>query len=615
MKKILIAATALTMACGAHAQLSGSVSVEGEYAPLIIETERLNNWPKGFRFDLPAANLDYEYTGIVADFRPSLLSMGVTGRQTDWPGGRRRGYVDLRMGSRLNTRLRAGYALYADSVSTLALELRYGGSSLFRTHAPESGYTKYPLKRLYDGRIGLNYARVVGQQGLLQASAGYRLAYFNYYGTTFPLDEIRGERGERGESGESGGRRIPTQTLNGADAAVSYASSPSLTEGWHAGASFNYMAYRRLYGTERPAGYGESRRGDRETELKIEGGYNFRLNDKSAVAIDAEGDFLFYTDRRPEVLGITDPGRKNYGIISIKPGYRFAGDAVTLRAGIDLAAGYDAMGKRAGEDFASVHVAPDVVAEYHSPAGVGLFAEARGGVTPATLAMREKDDRYMMPWVLSTTPVYTPIDARIGLTAGSFAGFTGKIAFRYAAMRNVPLGGWYQAYIGSCTPGLELTPAMMTAFTDPYLQSADLHGVSVELDLRYAYGTIVELDFNTTYTPQKGTTGICNGLDRPRWVMRAHAGIRPMKRLKIDLAYDYRGVRNCYYYASTAGKASLAAYRLDDITDLSAKVTYSVLDNLDIYIKGENLLNRHPWLLPGLQSEGLALLGGIFFTF
>lgn len=596
-KKLYIAALlGLASAASAHAQLSSSVSVEGEYEPLVIETERLNSLPAAYRFELPASSLDYELTGVVTDFRPDLLTMGVTGRQTEWPWPRRRGFVDFRLGSWLNSRLHGGYFILDDDANSLLADIDFRSSALYRAGGVPETFTRLPRKRLYDGKIGLTYSRLTGTEGLLNAAASYRLGYFNYYGTTIDTETL--------PTGTAG-IPVPTQTVNEARASVGFSSSPAPIDGWHAGASVDHLAYRRLYGRLGTS----SEKGERETRLKADAGYAFRFAETSAIAIDAEGDFLFYPKRTADVIGISDNRPRNCGFVSLKPSYRMAGDAISLRAGADLNLSYDAMGTAPGKGFGLFHASPDVELQYHSKAGVGLLLEAKGGVTPSTLAMRGEFDRYQLPWILNTAPVFSPIDARLGVSAGPFAGFAAEVSARYVVARNTPLGGWYQAFLGS------YPEYSAVSYLDPYLQTVNLHGFSIDLDLRYDFGTMVGLEFSGSYVPQKGTRGVFNGYDRPRWILDAKATVRPVSRLRIEIGYDYRGVRNCYRLTPGANGNDMTATRLPDITDLHAGVGYSVLDNLEIYCTGRNLLNTHPEILPGLQSEGIVICGGFSLEF
>lgn len=581
----------------AFAQLNSNVSVQGEYAPLVIETERMNSFPQGYKFELPAANLEYEFTGIVSEFKPSLLTMGVTGRQTAWPWEKKDGFVDFRMGSWLDTRLHAGYNIISDNANCLNVILKYESSSLFRMKDVPEYFTKMPRKRLYDGRIGLNYAQLLGEDGMLTANAGYRASYFNYYGTT--IERSSSNTFDRGFT-------VPSQMLNQVDASIGYSSSPSFIRGWHAGVSLDYLAYRSLYS---PAAKGLESSGDRETTLNAEAGYALAAGESGAVSIDAKGNFIFYASKEPEALEIIDPKRRNYGVIDIKPSYRFLSQNVKLQAGLDLAFAFDAMGVSSEKKFGALHLAPDVILEYATK-GFGLSIEAKGGVTPSTLSMREKFNRYQLPWALSTTPVYSPLDACIGFNVGPFSGFSASLGFRYAIARNTPLGGWYQSYLGAWLPK-SFVPDLADLL-NPYMQTLNLHGYSINLGLEYAYGNKVNVSFNGIYTPQKGETGIFNGYDRPRWILSANVQAKPIERLSLELGYDYRGGRKIYGWKDGT---ELASYRLSDITDLNAKVSYRLFDNFDIYCKGENLLNRNADLIPGLQSEGIVISGGFYWIF
>lgn len=594
LRLIYASLLASLMAFPAAAQLSGNVSVEGDYQPLVIETERLNAFPQGYRFELPPANLDYEMEGVVTDFRPDLLTMGIRGGQADWPGAKRRGFVGFRMGSFLNTRLHAGVYALEDKANSLLAEVKFQSSSLYRQKGMPDTYTRFPMRRLYDGSVGLHYSHLVGAEGQLTASALYRLGYFNYYGTSIPLT-----------SAKAGGLDAPFQTLNGVKASVGYSSGVSSIRGWHAEAAVDYLGYRRFFS---PAASAQpAAGGDRETDLQLGGGYAFNFADNSAVALDANADFLFYSGYE------TLPQRHNYGVVALKPSYRFANGLLSMQAGVDVAVAYDAMGSQPGKKFGALHVAPDVSLAYRSSRGFGVSLSATGGVTPSTLRMREEFDRYQLPALLSTMPVYSPIDATAGFDFGPFAGFAARLSVRYAVARNTPLGGWYQVYLGTY-----LSPAFPfneIDFLNPYMQGINLRGFEAALDLEYTFGTMVNLTFKGRYSPQSGKSGIFNGFDRPRWTIDAKAQVRPIKPLKLEIGYNYRGVRNCYAITSSAEGTALTGFRLPDITDLRARITYSILRNLDVYIYGENLLNCHPAILPGLLSEGIAVSAGLYFEF
>lgn len=492
--KLLILATLLGLApTGAVAQLNSNVNVEGEYEPLVIETERLNTFPLRYKFELPASDIDYEYEGVVTDFRPDLLTMGVTGRMTEWPWKKRRGYLDGRLGSYLDSRVNAGYFIVADTLHTLFAGLNYN-STAFKD--PEF------RKKLYVGGLGLRYS---GQ---------------------FPS-----------------GQRL------------------------HAEAEAEYLAYER---------------GKKEMSMGVGAGYARDLSDRNTLGIDAKGDFFF-----PHKVF------NNFGIITLRPFYRYSTTGLSLRIGADMAVAYDAMGKAPGDKFGTFHIAPDVSLQCRVNSAIGVFFGATGGVKTSTSAYLASSDSYRRPWLFSPQPIYTPVDAVGGVEIGPFSGFSFSAAVRYAVSRNVPIESW-------------------RAFYPQDGRAVNLHGVGIDLNVKYSYGSYLELRFAGGYTPQKGKNGVFNGIDRPRWLLEADAAVRPVRKLKIQLGYAYRGVRNCYAWNQDGG---LEALRLPDITDLNAKISYGLLENLDIYCKGTNLINRRTEIFPGLVSEGIVISGGFYVEF
>ena len=601
IKKIFVTLLLSTCLLPINAQLNSSVNVEGEYEPLIIETTRLSTFPQGYKFELPSSELSYEFEGVVSDFRPDLLTMGVTGRQTSRAWRRNKGFLNFNIGSYLNANLHAGYYIAADSVNTLLGEFKFNSSSLYRIHGLPEQFAKPSRRELYNGTLSLNYTRIIGREGLFNAMASYRLDYFNYYGTVVEKNL---------PDSDISNFAAPSQTINSFEVSVAYSSSPSLVKGWHAEAYIDYFGYRSLYG---PFTTHLKTKGDKETHLHLGGGYAFNFAENSAIALDAKGDFLFFSKPKEEIvsLGINSKSR-NYGIVALQPSYCMEKNELFIRAGVDLAVAYDVMGYE--PDVAKFYAAPDISIKYHSNKGIGLFLTATGGVTPSSLKLWQEFDPYRMPYLLSNKPVYSPLDAGIGLNVGPFAGFTGAVALRYAIAKNVAIGGWYQELLGSYpinTPGV-------TTITNPNFQTINLSGFGIDLNLQYKYGNMVEIGLNSTYIPQNGKRGIFNGFDRARWVVGANVAVIPVSKLRIEAEYEYRGVRNCYLWAPQelpGVNPDLLSYRLKDINNFGAKITYSILDNLDIYCSGQNLLNRRVDFLPGLQTEGIAICGGLYFEF
>lgn len=582
-------ATALLamLPAAAFAQLSGEVAVEGEYDPLVIETDRLNEYPVAYRFELPQITLDYDTEGRVADFNPTLMTMGVTGWNTRL--GRRipHGYVDFRMGSFLNTRLDAGYWILRDSVNTLSANLKFESTSLYRIHGVPDTFSEPARRKLYDGTLGLDYSRLVGRHGLFNAGVDYRCGYFNYYGSVYPYS-----------TAPPPSTKVPTQTVNQFGVRARFTSDPSPLRGWHAGASLGYMAYRDFTYPDYTLGLRE--KGDRETHLNLEGGYAFALSDISAITLDADADILLYPKRDIRFPGYDVEGRKNYGVVSVTPAYRIGRGGFNLTAGLDLDLSFNAMGSAPGEKFGFFHVAPNVGVDYRTRQ-FGFYLTATGGVTPVTLAGMEMFDRYQMPMLVSTQPIYSPVDARLGLCFGPYAGFSADLTLRYAVANNTPMGGWYQALMNVYGPESDVW-------------RVNLHGASMGIDLRYALSGVLETRAEACFTPQHGKFGIFNGYDRPKVTADASVAVYPGRKLRVEAGYGLRALRRIYM-PQADDPDRLEGLKLRNMSMLRAKVGYMLWDTFELYIAGDNLLNRRIDILPGLQCNGIALSGGLYWEF
>lgn len=603
-RAIILLGITLSVICTARAQLSGAVSVEGEFDPLVIDAERIGEYPLAYRFELPAINLRYDADGKSTDFAPSLLAMGVTGWQTRRPGRLPRGYVDFRLGSFLNSRLDAGVWILRDSIQSLSADLNFHSTSLYRTHGVPADYSEPSRREFYDGRIGVNYDRLIGSEGVLSSRIDYRLGYFNYYGCT----SFNGLADNQ--------PRVPTQTVNQFNVTAGYSSSPSLLRGWHASIAAGNLSYRRFVYPDYSAG--QQTKGDSETTLGLRGGYSFSLTDNSALAIDADADLLFYAERRYDLPGFRDDWRKDYGIITLTPAYRFETSQVKLQAGLDVDITFSAMGGRNGKEFGAVHFAPDVKLDYRTRQ-VGFYISATGGVTPVSLAGMERFDPYQMPLCINTCPVYSPIDASLGVNAGPFYGFSADFSLRFAMANGIPLGGWYQAllgtYEGNFSPYKYYGKPTVVSGVE-YGERVNLRGLSLRLDLRYKLEGVFDASVKGDFTPQHGRMGIFNGYDRPRFVIDATVGGYPVKSLRVEAGYSLRALRAIYLMTSGLyGEERLASMRLPNISLLQAKISYRLFDTFDLYILGENLLNRRVDILPGLQTNGVALSGGLYWEF
>lgn len=608
---LLPVGAALLMAGSAAAQtLHESISVEGKYVPDIIRIDRLYLFPEARNFPLESTQMDYTFRGVAASFSPTLMTMPATGWRTSREFDSHRGYVQAGLGSWLNSDLSAGGRFIDNGHSVLGAWLQFNSSSLWK---PELTETTADRKReRYDGTVGVYGGHDFGNAGRLDAALNWHTGYFNYY-SYLPRYAF-------------GSTDAPTQTLNDMAVRVGW-NSRRETERlfWHAEASARYFGYRRLYLPDnlgvipvKPA---------RETRISVAGGLAYPWESGSSLGFDAVFDGVLYSSQRNvrynDTRVLTAP--ESYSQLAVTPFYRFSRGPLNIRVGAELDftfnAGLD------GERYQVFHAAPDVRLDMQK-GPVGLYLNVLGGSELQTLATLYDSDYYGMPTLSTTRPVYTPLDASLGLSFGPFSGFSAGIEVAYKVTCRQPLRGWYGAmlrenFLGGWLPaGLEEGSRPLLDFDT---EGLSMHGVSLGLNASYTTGRVLTVRASGRYQPQNGKKGYFNGYDRPRWTADINATLNPWNTLKFSVGYSYRGVRNIYTRfvnsgnsVSINGSASenpAVAYRLPDLTLLNAGMSYDFTPSFGLWVEADNLLNRHDARLPGLLEEGVSVTGGFRILF
>ena len=230
-------------------------------------------------------------------------------------------------------------------------------------------------------------------------------------------------------------------------------------------------------------------------------------------------------------------------------------------------------------------------------------------------------------------PVYTPLDAVIGGEFTPFRGFSAGIGLRYKISRNVPMEGWYMAWLnGPHALRLPDVPAGINPEYGMGLERYNLSGFGVEVKLHYQPSRVFDIHARVSYTPQSDDSGIFNGLDRPRWVADAGFEVEPVRQFRFGADVEYRGVRRVYtgYYdpssssltpggsrpdPAKADELIVTSLRLPDICRMSAHVVWNVTPTFALRVDADNLLNRRFEILPYMPTEGIAVTGGLQWLF
>lgn len=614
--RTLTAAMLLALPAALFAQdgpLRGNVVVDGKYLPDVIRQDKINTLPRIYSFPMKSTTLPYEKKGVSTPFSPGLLPMPVTGWNTTREVRSYDGYVNLWCGSWLNTALSAGYRILRDENNQLGVWLQHNSTSLMRPHMSEG--SDHVRRKRYDEAMGMDYTHIFPQTGRLSFNLDYHLGYFNYYGC---FD---------GGVPDAVAEHAPTQTLNDVAARVKWQSPSQAELQYDAALKLRYFGFRSLYEPAMPLAYLSSEpnvaqlrstfKGEKETHISLDGGVLQPLDDSSSLSVRATADALTYAKPLWRENRID-----NYGDLRLRPGYRFQRGNLD----IDLGAKFDfTFGAGPEHDrFDLFYIAPDIKLDFKSGVA-GIFLHIGGGTQLNTLAGQYARDYYTLPALLSTTPAYSPFDARLGASFGPFSGLTATMTFAYKYVRHQPLGGLYTWWLNHpATP----VPDNDRATYSPLSTSAmNIKGWSLSTRVDYRLSDMVQIAVDGAYQPQKGEKGYFNGLDRPRWTLSASATVRPMSKLQVEAAYNYRGLRRVYCPTTepygvpglivngSDVKRDIKPLHLPDITDVSLRAAYDITPAMTVSLQADNLLNRKILLLPDVRSQGAEILGGIQFTF
>ncbi len=580
LKRLALGAMALSAAAATAQELNESLYVEGEYIPDIIRMEKLHLLPTKASFDFKTTAPAYAFSGVPTSYSPDVFALP----SQAWQGNRRqstqRGYFDLGGGSYLNLAGSTGYRFLNTETSSAGVWLNHNSSSLFKPHWNEA--TDNYMRRRYDETLGL-YGDFRTDKGELSASLFYHLGYFNYYGF-------------HGYEDYNLGGKFPTQTLNDLQLKVDWRGIGSSLD-YSLGAGVRYFGYRRMYVVGHD--FINNSPGTRETDINLHAAVAKSLaNPANSVGILFNGDLLLYSDTYVPTGGVLDvPEDDDYCNFSFTPYYQYSNSPVkaTIGAQVDVTANAGVQGSR----YSAIHIAPAASLEVASR-GVGAFLHVKGGTKLNTLASAAQYDYYQQPLMSNTTPMFSPIDAAVGVNLGPWEGFSAGVEMDYAVTNNVLLGGNYMLR------GMECNGDMI-----------DLRGMRVLFKANYELSSIFSIGANAAYHNQREKRGYFNGYDRPRWIIDASATVNPVKNVAVSLNYQYRGVRRIYgmQLDTFTGDYNLASQRLGDLTMLGAGVRWMPVKNISIWGEANNLLGRRTEILPAQPREGVNFAVGFGVTF
>ena len=564
-RHIVIIATTFAGASGATAQsITESVTVEGRYTPDIIPADRLAVLPATIALTAPESPMAYDRKGTIAGFAPDGLSMPATGWRARKAYDTSKGYLDLRLGSWLNSSLSAGYAAINDRDTRLNVWLQHNSTSLWQAWKNRDwlwpGLPEADKRFRYDETVGADISHRIAGAGNLDASFHYHLGYFNYYGTDYGPMEV-----ER--------IKAPTQTLNDVYARVGWTGTDYGKLKYSAEADVRYFGYRSMYVPKAGDFNFVRTKGERETSLNIGGNVNYSLSDESGNG-SAIGIGIKYS-------GVLNSIGNDVSRVEATPAYTLTGRNYSVRLGAKIAVVANGVKTR-------FRVAPDV--RFSVRKGITAFSATVGGGTYLrTLAWCHSMDYYSNPGVGCYEAAYSPLDVRLALQMNPGGRWTCGIEGSWNTTLDESFGGLYQAMLNR----------NLSSYGS-YPESGRIHGFSIAVNAGYEFCRYLTLKGKGSWQPQDGSKGVLNGFDRPEFTADLIAESSPTDRLSLSVGYRMRARRQL---------------RIPGLNLLGFTADYRITDRISVGVELDNILNRSNELFPGLPLEGFNAMGGVQVVF
>lgn len=482
-----------------------------------------------------------------------------------------RGYAALGFMTKFNLAASAGYKILDNDHTRLNAWIQYDGAV----------YEGEPIKqymRRHTGTIGASLHQAVGRESFIDAGIDYMFSRYN----TGLSPEMRYQNVNR----------VNVEALwslchNGFDYGL--------------GADYHHFAYSNLMGYDLPV-KGES--AQRETRAGLKGFFSGSFAGASKAGIDIELSHLSYpyrtgyefnTDFEPVWL----KDNFSHTLLSLTPYYRFD----IQKFHLDIGARID-MTFNDGKFF---HIAPRASATW-IPADIAkIYIKAGGGEWQNTLSSLFDVTPYELPYMAYHNS-HIPITAEAGVTIGSWRGFHAEISAVYAIANDwlMPIG----------------TESLNVGF-----QPVNLKGYKLRGAVGYRFRDLLEINASYETAPQKYTHGYYLWRDRAKRVANIDFTITPITALDITIGWEYRGGRVQFvedYYMNFSPDATHPVQEMNpgyvkeplrSVNNLKAGALYRITSQWSAFLRGENLLNRHSYLIGGLPAQGITGLIGATYKF
>lgn len=271
----------------------------------------------------------------------------------------------------------------------------------------------------------------------------------------------------------------------------------------------------------------------------------------------------------------------NKGILHILPRYAFGSNTFRMRLGVDIDI------KTGNTPFKpALLVAPDVNLVWQPSPYFNIWGKVSGRMDDNFRAALFDEQPYLLAdFDTGMSRIY---NGEAGITLGPLRGASISFFGGYTIARD-----WYM-------------PAIKTGYMTPMDVDGAHGGVAFAYDYRRYLSINVRAeiaespdgDYSRGYAPWR---------DHAKFNLMAQATVRPIEQLDINLGYQLRTGRQ--------KQMPVGNMALQNISNLRAAVSYKITRQWTVFLRGENLLNKHWYLGPAVPSQGIAGLLGAAYKF
>lgn len=557
MRLLLSFTIAATWAIAASAQnLSTEITVERTVETDLPAASAMQSvTPAPLPMPEPRFNLRPVQYNTPSDFNPAAPGMNAPILTGIEPDNSHRGYLWGGYFPLYNLGIAMGYRLIDAKDTHLDASARFNGMSYKnkKTFGPTS-------VRSNTFGIGADLSHKLSPSTIISASASYM-----YAGQRRPM--LSDEHSDQG--------------INSANVSASITHSGALA--WHASAAYSYFGLTK----DIPLTPATSADPATDSYLRIGGGISLPLARPARHTFDLDASLQLlratgtvWTDG----LIPADPEHNTTGIFTLNPKLRFSPGRLRIKVGLTADIGIRTPGRR-------FRIAPDVSLAYIPSGAFAAYIALTGGENYYTLR-RQYEWCEFAPASTASMMTYTPVDARIGFNFRASHNLRGGLFAGYTVSRGVPMAAVvYHDF------------AYRRTFVD-----VNMSGWTLGADITFTPHRSTDISFEGRYNPDS-----CNPAnpDRAETTLKASVKVRPIRPLALEAAYELRAGRK-YFFLSQDGSADV---NMRNISDLSFGASYTLSENLNVFIHLDNIFNRHALLVAGIEQQSIHGLVGAQYRF